>query len=180
MKYGVIVGSLRKNSFSRAVADAIVKGLPADAEVSFIEIGSLPLYNQDFDEDSPAAYREFRQKVAAQDAVIFVTPEYNRSIPPALKNALDVGSRPYGQTVWSGKPALVASQSPSGMGGALANHVLRQTLVFLDMPTMQQPELYIGNVADAIGEDHAISSERTATFLADAGRAFAAFAQKFL
>lgn len=163
-KYGVIVGSIRENSYSKGVADALVAGLPADAEVTYLNIADLPLYNQDFDAASPEAYTRFRNDVLAQDAFIFVTPEHNRSIPAALKNALDVASRPWGQNVWAGKPALVASQSVSGIAGVLAHHVLRQTLVFLDMPTMQQPELYIGNVGTLADESGQITNADTKAF----------------
>ncbi|KRL51214.1 NADPH-dependent FMN reductase [Lactiplantibacillus paraplantarum DSM 10667] len=179
-KYGVIVGSIRKNSYSKGVAEAIVAGLPDDAEVTYLNIAKLPLYNQDYDADSPVEYTEFRQAVAAQDAFIFVTPEHNRSIPAALKNALDVASRPWGQSVWGGKPALVASQSISGIAGVLAHHVLRQSLVFLDMPTMQQPELYIGNTDKLADENGHITNEGTQTFLAGAGKQFSEFAAKFV
>ena len=179
-KYGVIVGSIRKNSYSKGVAEAIVAGLPDDAEVTYLNIAKLPLYNQDYDADSPVEYTEFRQVVAAQDAFIFVTPEHNRSIPAALKNALDVASRPWGQSVWGGKPALVASQSISGISGVLAPHVLRQSLVCLDMPTMQQPELYIGNIDKLADENGHITNEGTQSFLADAGKQFSEFAAKFI
>ncbi|KZT82197.1 oxidoreductase [Lactiplantibacillus plantarum] len=179
-KYGVIVGSIRKNSYSKGVAEAIVAGLPDDAEVTYLNIAKLPLYNQDYDADSPVEYTEFRQAVAAQDAFIFVTPEHNRSIPAALKNALDVASRPWAQSVWGGKPALVASQSISGIAGVLAHHVLRQSLVFLDMPTMQQPELYIGNTDKLADENGHITNEGTQSFLAGAGKQFSEFAAKFV
>lgn len=178
-KYGVVVGSTRTNSYSEAVAKAIVKGLPADAEVTFLNIKDLPLYNQDLDADSPAVYTEFRNAVSAQDAIIFVTPEHNRSISAALKNALDVASRPWGQNVWAGKPALVASQSISGISGVLAHHVLRQSLVFLDMPTMQQPELYIGQSDKLFDENLEPTNEGTKEFLADAGNKFSQFVAKF-
>ncbi|AQP53779.1 NAD(P)H-dependent oxidoreductase [Vagococcus penaei] len=177
--YGVIVGSLRKNSFSQAVANAIVAGLPTNATVTFIDISDLPLYNQDYDVQSPAAYTRFRQEVAQQDAIIFVTPEHNRSIPAALKNALDVGTRPWGQNVWAGKPALVASQSVSGMAGVLANHVLRQSLVYLDMPTMQQPEVYIGHSQKLFNEQLDLTNESTKEFLQGVGAQFATFANRF-
>ncbi|UNM89753.1 NADPH-dependent FMN reductase [Vagococcus sp. CY52-2] len=178
-KYGVIVGSTRKNSYSEAVAKAIVKGLPNGAEVTFINISDLPLYNQDLDADSPAEYTRFREEVAAQDAIIFVTPEHNRSVPAALKNALDVASRPWGQNVWAKKPALVASQSISGISGVLAHHVLRQSLVFLDMPTMQQPELYIGHSDQLFDENLEPTNDDTKQFLANAGKQFSEFAAKF-
>ncbi|GKS81132.1 ACP phosphodiesterase [Ligilactobacillus pabuli] len=179
-KYGVIVGSTRKNSYSEGVAKAIAAGLPEGSEVNFLNIADLPLYNQDLDADSPAVYEEFRKNVKDQDAFIFVTPEHNRNIPAALKNALDVASRPWGQSVWAGKPALVASQSISGISGVLAHHSLRQSLVFLDMPTMQQPELYIGNTADLADENGNITNEGTKEFLAGAGKSFSEFAAKFI
>ena len=178
-KYGVIVGSTRKNSYSEAVAKAIIKGLPDNAEITFIDISELPLYNQDLDADSPKEYIKFRKQVKQQDAFIFVTPEHNRSISAALKNALDVASRPWGQNVWSGKPALVASQSISGISGVLAHHILRQSLVFLDMPTMQQPELYIGHSDQLFDENLEPTNESTKDFLANAGKQFAEFASKF-
>lgn len=178
-KFGIIVGSIRKDSYSKGVADALVAGLPADAEVTYLNISELPLYNQDLDANSPESYVEFRKTVAAQDAFIFVTPEHNRSIPAALKNALDVASRPWGENVWAGKPALVASQSISGIAGVLAHHVLRQSLVFLDMPTMQQPELYIGNVGNLADDKGQITNEDTKNFLADSAKKFVAFAEKF-
>lgn len=178
-KFGIIVGSIRKNSYSKGVADALVAGLPADAEVTYLNISELPLYNQDLDENSPESYVKFREAVAAQDAFIFVTPEHNRSIPAALKNALDIASRPWGQSVWGGKPALVASQSVSGIAGVLAHHILRQSLVMLDMPTMQQPELYIGNVINLADENGQITNEDTKKFLADSAKQFVTFAENF-
>ncbi|MGO4960146.1 NADPH-dependent FMN reductase [Jeotgalibaca porci] len=178
-KYGVVVGSTRKNSFSRTLANGIVAGLPADAEVTYLEIADLPLYNQDYDADSPEVYTKFREQVAAQDAIIFTTPEHNRSISAALKNALDVASRPWGENVWAGKPALVASQSISGISGVLANHVLRQSLTFLDMPTMQQPEVYVGNSGELLGEEGEVANADTAAFLKEVGQTFDAFTKKF-
>ena len=178
-KYGVLVGSIRKNSYSQGVAEALVAGLPDDAEVTYINISELPLYSQDYDAQSPESYGVFRSEVAKQDAFIFVTPEHNRSISAALKNALDVGSRPWGESVWAGKPALVASQSISGISGVLAHHVLRQSLVFLDMPTMQQPELYIGNVQSLADDSGHITNPDTKAFLGDAAQKFVSFANKF-
>lgn len=178
-KYGIVVGSIRKNSYSKGVADALVAGLPKDSEVTYLNLSDLPLYNQDLDENSPEAYTTFRAQVAAQDAFIFVTPEHNRSIPAALKNALDVASRPWGQNVWAGKPALVASQSIGATAGVLAHHVLRQSLVFLDMPTLQQPELYIGNTSTLADENGQITNDDTKAFLASAAQQFVTFAEKF-
>lgn len=178
-KIGIIVGSTRKNSYSKGVADAIVSGLPADSEATYLDISQLPLYNQDYDENSPEAYTSFRAEVKEQDAFIFVTPEHNRSISAVLKNALDVASRPWGQSAWTGKPALVASQSIGGTSGVLAHHVLRQSLVMLDMPTMQQPELYIGNVSDLADDNGKITNEDTKLFLENSAKKFVEFVDKF-
>ena len=141
----VFVGSLRKNSINRKVAKALSELAPSSLKLEIVEIGQLPLYNQDFDESPPLAYTQFRARVKAADAVLFVTPEYNRSMPGVLKNALDVASRPYGQSAWNGKPGAVISASPGASGGFGANHHLRQSLVFLNVPAMQQPEAYIGS-----------------------------------
>lgn len=164
-KIGVIVGSTRKDSFSEKWAKVIAELYPADYEVEFIEIGNLPLYNQDKDEDSPAEYTEFREKVATQDGILFVTPEHNRSIPAALKNALDIASRPWGESVWGNKPALVASHSISGLSGFGANHHLRQSLAFLNMVTVQQPEVYLANSQDYFNEAGELTNEDTRNFL---------------
>ena len=161
----VLVGSLRKQSINRKVAQALAQLAPANLKLSIVEIGELPLYNEDLDGSAPpAAYSTFRQQVAAADAVLFVTPEYNRSVPAALKNAIDVGSRPYGQSVWSGKPGAVISVSPGAIGGFGANHHLRQSLVFLDVPCMQQPEAYLGGAGSAFDEAGKLS-EKTQPFL---------------
>ncbi|QYE34463.1 NAD(P)H-dependent oxidoreductase [Polymorphobacter sp. PAMC 29334] len=156
-KVAVLVGSLRRASFSSKLAQAMIDLAP-DLDCTIVEIGALPIYNQDFDDDGapPAAYTEFRTAMAGYGAVLFVTPEYNRSVPGVLKNALDVGSRPYGKSVWSGKPAAVISCTPGALGGFGANHHLRQSLVFLDMPTMQQPEAYLGNVAKLFADDGSV------------------------
>ena len=139
----VLVGSLRKDSINRKVANALRELAPASLALGIVEIALLPLYNQDDDANPPATWMQFRTKVKEADAVLFVTPEYNRSVPAALKNALDVGSRPYGESVWSGRPGAVVSASPGAIGGFGANHHLRQSLVFLNVPAMQQPEMYL-------------------------------------
>lgn len=177
MKFGVIVGSLRKESFSRKVVAGIVAGLPEDAEVTYIDIANLPLYSEDYDTaNEPAEYAPFRQLVAEQDAIIFASPEHNRSMTAALKNALDIASRPWGHNSWAGKPALNMSLSIGGTGGMLANHDLRHALVYLDMPVMQQPELYI-NARMALDEDGNIAPG-SVDFLAGAGAQFAEFAKR--
>jgi chromate reductase len=140
----VIVGSLRKDSINRKVANALAELAPSGLKLGIVEIGHLPIYNQDADENPPAAWAAFRDRIRAADAVLFVTPEHNRSVPAALKNALDVGSRPYGKSAWSGKPGAIVSASPGPIGGFGANHHLRQSLVFLNVPAMAQPEAYLG------------------------------------
>lgn len=145
-----IVGSLRANSNSGRIVKAIASEAPASLKFDTIPIGDLPLYNPDLDGASPpAAWTAFRDRVKGADAVLFVTPEYNRSVPGALKNAIDVGSRPYGKSVYAGKPAAVVSSSMGPISGFAANHHLRQSLAFLDMPTLQQPEMYLANINDA-------------------------------
>ena len=161
----VLVGSLRKESINRKVAQALAHLAPANLKLNIVEIGELPLYNEDLDGATPpAAYTTFRQQVAAADGVLFVTPEYNRSLPAALKNAIDVGSRPYGQSAWNGKPGAVISVSPGAIGGFGANHHLRQSLVFLNVPCMQQPEAYLGGAGSAFDESGKLS-EKTKPFL---------------
>lgn len=149
----VVVGSLRKESINRKVALALADLAPDHLKLNIVEIGDLPLYNEDIDGASPpAAYSTFRQQVGSSDALLFVTPEYNRSVPAPLKNAIDVGSRPYGQSCFSGKPGAVISVSPGAIGGFGANHHLRQSMVFLDVPMMQQPEAYLGGAGTAFDE----------------------------
>lgn len=174
----VIVGSLRAGSFTRRVARAMVKLAPGAYDYEFVEIGQLPLYNQDLDASPPPEWVAFRDALRPMKAALFATPEYNRSIPAALKNALDVGSRPYGHSVWNGKPAAIVSVTPGAMGGFGANHHLRQSLVFLNMPAMPQPEAYIGNAADLIADDFTVKVEGTKTFLANVMKAFEAFVAK--
>ena len=144
-KVAVIVGSLRKASINRKLAQALAELAPPSLQLEIVEIGELPLYNEDIDvSPAPAAYTAFREQVKAAQALLFVTPEYNRSIPAPMKNAIDVGSRPYGQSVFSGKPGAVLSASPGAIGGFGANHHLRQCMVFLDVHMLQQPEAYLG------------------------------------
>ncbi|HSN19606.1 MAG TPA: NAD(P)H-dependent oxidoreductase [Usitatibacter sp.] len=173
MKVAVVVGSLRKGSYNRMVAKALC-AIAQGLECEIVEIGELPLYNPDLDEGSPPpAWEEFRKRIRAADAVLFVTPEYNRSVPGPLKNALDVGSRPYGKSVWAKKPAAVVSVSPGAIGGFGANHHLRQSLVFLDMPAMQQPEAYIGGVASLVDAQGHLTNADTREFLRKFLEAFA-------
>jgi chromate reductase len=144
-KVAVLVGSLRQASINRKLALALAELAPPSLQLELVEIGELPLYNEDIDvSPAPEAYTRFREQVKAADALLFVTPEYNRSVPGVLKNAIDVGSRPYGQSVFGGKPGAVLSASPGAIGGFGANHHLRQSMVFLDVYMLQQPESYLG------------------------------------
>ncbi|MEI3604825.1 NAD(P)H-dependent oxidoreductase [Pseudogracilibacillus sp. SE30717A] len=166
-KVGILVGSLRKESFSKKLSINVASLFPEGYDAEFIEIGNLVIYNQDFDDEHnvPSEYTTFRNNIKGMDAVLFVTPEYNRSVPAVLKNALDVGSRPYGANVWNGKPAAIISQSPGNLSGFGANHHLRQSLVFLNMPILQQPEAYIGGMADLLDENDKIKNDGTVKFL---------------
>jgi chromate reductase len=155
------------------MAHALSRLAPEGLVFEFFEIGDLPLYNQDLDDTPPDSWVRFRDRLRPMDAVLFVTPEYNRSIPGVLKNAIDIGSRPYGQSAWNGKPGAVISVSPSSVGGFGANHHLRQCLVFLNVPCMQQPEAYIGH-ADAVFDGQGeIQKESTRKFLTAFIRSFA-------
>jgi chromate reductase len=147
-RIAIVVGSLRKDSINRKIARSICSFASDKLDCSMVEIGALPLYDQDSDANPPAEYVRFREEIAAADGILFCTPEYNRGVPGVLKNAIDVGSRPYGASAWDKKPAAIVSASPGGIGGFGANHQLRQACVFLNMPVMQQPEAYLGHVAD--------------------------------
>lgn len=163
---GFFVGSLREGSYNKLVAKTFAELLPEGFEAQFFDIGSLPLYNEDLDHEPhiPAVWTEFRAQVVALDGVAFFTPEYNRSVPAALKNALDVASRPGGKSVWGNKPGLVVSTSISPLSGFGANHHLRQTLSFLDIAVMPSPEVYIGQVRKLITEDGRIIPETVEFF----------------
>ncbi len=179
-KIAVLVGSLRKDSFNRKMAKALAGLAPKSLELEILEIGGLPLYNQDFDDggNTPSSWTEFRERVKTFDGLLFITPEYNRSVPAALKNALDVGSRPYGRSVWGGKPGAVVTVSPGALGGFGANHHLRQTLMVLNIPTLQQPEAYIGGAATLFDAKGELTNEGTREFLGRFMEAFAAWVER--
>jgi chromate reductase, NAD(P)H dehydrogenase (quinone) len=166
-KIGVLVGSLRKESFSKKIAANVAALFLEGYETEFIEIENLPFYNQDYDNENNVReeYANFRNRIKEIDAVLFVTPEYNRSVPAVLSNALDIGSRPYGASVWNGKPAAIISQSPGNLGAFGANHHLRQILTCLNMPVVQQPEAYISNAAALLDENDKVKNEGTVQFL---------------
>jgi chromate reductase len=174
----ILVGSLRKDSITRKVARALIAVAPQELHLQDVAIGDLPLYNQDLETAVPPAWAAFRAAVQKVDAVLFVTPEYNRSVPGLLKNAIDIGSRPYGKSVWTGKPAGVVSVSPGAIGAFGANHHLRQSLVFLDMPAMQQPEAYIGSAAALFDDAGNLKNETTREFLTKYMAAFAAWIER--
>ena len=174
----VLVGSLRKDSLNRKLARALIAMAPASLKLEIVEIGELPLFDQDFEADPPAAVLEFKRRLGTSDAVLFVTPEYNRSVPGALKNAIDVGSRPYGKSSWQGKPAAIVTVSPGALGGFGANHHLRQSLVFLNLPTMAQPEAYIGHAGSLFGADGSLVNDSTREFLQKFLEAFAQWVER--
>jgi chromate reductase len=177
---GVLVGSLRKESFNKKIARVLMANAPSNLNFEVIEIGDLAHYSEDAEDNVPAAWTAFRGKIKRLDAFLFVTPEYNRSVPSVLKNALDVASRPWGQNLWSGKPAGVVSSSIGAIGGFGANHHLRQSLVFLNVPTMQQPEAYIGNAASLFDDAGQVINEHTKELLTDYMQAYAAWVEKIL
>jgi chromate reductase len=160
----IIVGSLRKDSFNRKLAEALVKMAPADFSFKFADIGSLPQYDQDDDGDQAASVKQLKSDVAASQGVLFVTPEYNRSIPGVLKNAIDHASRPYGQGVWGKKPAAIIGISVGTLGTALAQQHLHNILSYLDMPTMGQPEIFLQMKEDLFDADGNIG-EKSQKFL---------------
>jgi chromate reductase len=179
-KVAVLIGSLRKESFTRKVANAVIKLAPASLTFETIEIGNLPLYNQDLESATPPAWAEFRNRLRAADAVLFATPEYNRSVPGVLKNAIDVGSRPRESNAFHGKPGAVISVSPGALAAFGANHHLRQMLVFLDVPTMQQPEAYIGGASKLFDPAGNLTNDSTREFLTKFAESFARWVELIL
>lgn len=170
----VLVGSLRKDSLNRKMALALAELAKDSLALEIVEIGQLAHYDADLDTESPpAAWASFRARIAAADAVLFVTPEYNRSVPGVLKNAIDVGSRPYGKSAWSGKPGAIVSVSPGAIGAFGANHHLRQMLVFLNVPTLAQPEAYVGGADKLFDANGGITNDGTKKFLTGFVDAFA-------
>lgn len=171
----VFVGSLRRDSFTRKVANAIIKLAPPPLALEIVEIGRVSHYNQDLESSPPADWTALRERVRVAHAVLFATPEYNRSVPGVLKNAIDVASRPHGKSAWNGKPGAVVSVSPGALAGFGANHHLRQMLVFLNIPAMQQPEAYIGGVDKMFDAGGNLTNDSTREFLQKFINAFAAW-----
>jgi chromate reductase len=166
-KIGIFVGSLRQGSYSRIVAKYIAGLAPQGFVFQEIDLGGLPFYNQDFDDIGPvpAVVQEFRETVAGLSGFLFITPEYNRSFPAVLKNALDMASKPMGQNKWSNKPGAIISISPGNMGGFGANQQLRQPMGFLNIHLLKQPELYLGNIANCLDENGQIARPATQELL---------------
>jgi chromate reductase len=178
-RVAVLVGSLRKGSFNRQVADAVEKLAPAGLSFERVEIGDLAFYNEDLETDAPPpAWTRFREALKGADAVLIVTPEYNRSIPAVLKNAIDVGSRPWGKSLWGEKPMGVITASLGPLGGYGANHHIRQGMVTLNAHVMAQPEAYLGTIQNAFAEDGSLKSEQVQGILTKFGAAFAAWIEK--
>jgi chromate reductase len=174
----VLVGSLRKESFSRKLANALIPLAKPELDLQLVGISDLPLYIEDTEHNAPDTWKSLHEKIKAADAVLFVTPEYNRSVPGCLKNAIDVGSRPHGASVWMGKPAAVISNSPGAIGGFGANHHLRQSLVFLDMPVLQQPEAYIAGSNKLVNDKGEIEDASKREYLRKILHAFSRWIEK--
>lgn len=164
-KIGVIVGSLRKESFNLKTAKALISLAPTSLSLEMLNIADLPMFNEDLEATPPKEWVAFREQIKAVDGILFLTPEYNRSVPGVLKNAIDVGSRPYGKNSWNGKPAAIVSVSIGNISGFGANHHLRQSLVFVNAHTMAQPEAYIGGAAELFDEKGNLISDSTKDFL---------------
>ncbi|TFW05577.1 NAD(P)H-dependent oxidoreductase [Oxalobacteraceae bacterium OM1] len=174
----VLVGSLRRDSINRKLANALCKLAPPELNLQIVEIGDLPLYNQDLDANPPEPWRKFKDRIQAADAVLFVTPEYNRSVPGVLKNAIDVASRPYGHSAWNGKPGAVVTASPGNIGGFGANHHLRQMMVFLNVPMLQQPETYIGGADKLFDAQGELANDSTCSFLQNFMQTYAQWVER--
>lgn len=177
-KIAVIVGSLRKESFNLKTAKVLMDLAPESLNMEFLNIEGLPMFNEDLEGTPPKEWVALREKIRASDGLLFLTPEYNRSVPGVLKNALDVGSRPYGENSWDGKPAGVVSVSIGAISGFGANHHLRQSLVFVNVPTMPQPEAYIGNATELFDDEGKLTNDSTKEFLKEFMAAFEKWIKK--
>ena len=171
-RIAVVVGSLRRESFNRQLADTLAQLAPKDLEFVQVRIDDLPLYNQDDDAHQAEPVRRLKTEIAAAQGVLFVTPEYNRSIPGVLKNAIDHASRPYGQSAWADKPAAIIGISVGAIGTAVAQQHLRTVLAYLDMPTLGQPEMFLQN------KPGFFANEDTKQFLEKFVERFAAFVKE--
>lgn len=164
-KIAIIVGSLRKESFNRKVAHEMIRLAPKSLELSIVEIGELSMFSEDIENNPPQAWTQFKDELSKSDAVLFISPEYNRTIPGVLKNAMEIGARPPKNNSWKGKPGAVVTVSPGAIGGLGANQTIREAAVSLNIPMMQQPEAYIGGIKDRLLEDGITVNEKTEQFL---------------
>ncbi|PYI38077.1 ACP phosphodiesterase [Arthrobacter psychrolactophilus] len=180
IKIGYFVGSLASNSINRTLSKALIRLAPADLEFTEISIGDLPLYSSDFDSDFPPAGQKLKQAIEASDGLLFITPEYNRSIPGALKNAIDWGSRPWGTNSFARKPTGIIGASPGGIGTAVMQSSMRSVLSFLDAPQLNSPEAYITFSSEVFGEGGEVNNEATETFLRHYMDEYCAFVQRVL
>lgn len=178
-KVAVVVGSIRKDSINRKLAKALVKLGSSEFEFDFLDLGDLPVFNQDHDQNPPAQVARVKAQVAAAGALLFVTAEHNRSLPTALKNVLDWASRPYGSNLWAGKPAAIAGASPGAIGTAVAQAHLRSVLGYLDVPTLGQPEMYIHFTPGLIDDEGAVTNDGTRKFLQGFMDRYVAWTRKF-
>lgn len=178
---GILAGSLRKESYSKKTGLYIGGLLPDGFSAKLIDLSGLAMYNQDYDDEDrpPPEYGIFRREIKAMDGFLFVTPEYNRGAPAVLKNALDIASRPFGQNVWDGKPGAVVSITVGKLGALGGNHQLRQSLVYLNIPTLQQPEVYLGGAAGMFNNRGDVVDQGTADFLRHFAGAFAQWVRRF-
>jgi chromate reductase len=179
LKIAVLVGSLRKDSFNRRLARAVEKLAPAEFAFRHIQIDDLPLYSQDFDAAYPTVATQLKKDIKSTDALLFVTPEYNRSIPGVLKNAIDIASRPWGTNSFAGKPGAVIGTSVGSTGSALAQQHLRNVLAYLDVPTLAQPEVFVQFKDELIADDGTINSEGTKKFLQGFVDSYVAWVRRF-
>ena len=171
-KIAVIVGSLRKESYNLKIAKAMMAMAPESFNMELLDISGLPMFNEDLEANPPKEWVALKEKISAVDGLLFLTPEYNRSVPAVLKNAIDVGSRPYGQNSWDGKPAAIVSVSIGAISGFGANHHLRQSLTFVNAPAMAQPEAYIGGAGNLFDENGKLTNDSTKGFLKSFLKAF--------
>ncbi len=166
-KVAIVVGSLRKESFNRKVANEMIRLAPENLELEIVEIKDLTFFSEDIENDPPQSWTDFKNKISASDAILFVSPEYNRTIPGVLKNAMEIGSRPPKQSSWTGKPGAVVTVSPGAIGGLGANLTIRNAALSLNIPMMHQPEAFIGGIKDRLLEDGKTVNEKTEKFLTD-------------
>lgn len=178
-KIAVIVGSLRKESFNLKTAKALIGLAPESLSLEIINLANLPMFNEDLEANPPKEWVTFKEQISAKDGLLFLTPEYNRSVPAVLKNAIDVGSRPYGQNSWDGKPAAIVSVSIGNISGFGANHHLRQSLTFVNVPAMAQPEAYIGGASELFDDNGKLTNDSTKGFLKSFMEAFEKWVDTF-